>query len=81
MSLVLIGAGGHALVVLDAALSGSLPVAGLVDQVVPAGQMIGSAPDVYISGSSDRIDIQQLLSAQEASGGITTPGMSANRSA
>jgi UDP-perosamine 4-acetyltransferase len=42
MSLVVIGAGGHALVVLDAALSGSLPVAGLVDQVVPAGQMIGA---------------------------------------
>ena len=44
MSLVLIGAGGHALVVLDAALAGSNPVTGLVDQALPVGQKIDGVP-------------------------------------
>jgi sugar O-acyltransferase (sialic acid O-acetyltransferase NeuD family) len=43
MNLVLIGAGGHALVVLDAAQAGKVEIAGLLDAGKPAGSQFAGA--------------------------------------
>ncbi|MBF0285587.1 MAG: hypothetical protein HQL51_14140, partial [Magnetococcales bacterium] len=62
IGLILLGAGGHALVVLEACRLAGRRVAGLLDPALPPGSLVLGAP---VLGGDERLDDPEFVAAHE----------------